>query len=96
MAKLQKFFESLFKKDNKNYALCDSMTSSEHEWLLHYLWSKEAGKPIIKYNFKIPDTVIYKIGRPHSWYFTSKEGTIMKKNKAKLTNESVYEAFTKK
>ncbi len=54
------------------------MTTNETEWLLHYLWHKEAGKPEIKYNFKIPDTVIYKIGRPYNWYFTSKDGSIMK------------------
>ena len=72
------------------------MISSEMEWLLHYLWHKEAGKPVIKYNFKIPDTVIYKIGRPYIWYFTSKEGYIMKKTKTKLTHECVYNTFIKK
>lgn len=89
-------FDPKNKKNMEAYALCDSMISSEMEWLLYYLWHKESGKPVVKYNFKIPDTVIYKIGRPYAWYFTSKDGTIMKKTKAKLTNESVFESFTKK
>jgi hypothetical protein len=97
---LAKIYNAMFDPENKKnieaYALCDSMISSEMDWLLHYLWHKESGKPEIKYNFKIPETVIYKIGRPFAWYFTSKEGVIMKKTKAKLTNESVYDAFTKK
>ena len=79
---MEKFLKTLFepksKKYENTYSLWDSMTTNETEWLLHYLWHKEAGKPEIKYNFKIPDTVIYKIGRPYNWYFTSKDGSIMK------------------
>ncbi|CAI2386263.1 unnamed protein product [Moneuplotes crassus] len=79
-----------------SYSLCDAMIASEMEWLLHNLWHKEAGKPVIKYNFKIPDTVIYKICRPYAWYFTSKEGFILKKTNTKLTHEHVHETFSKK
>jgi hypothetical protein len=97
---LHKIYKAMFDPANKkhlaSYALCDSMISNEMEWLLYYLWHKESGKPVIKYNFKIPDTVIYKIGRPFWWYFTSKEGMILKKTHAKLTHECVYDTFTKK
>jgi hypothetical protein len=50
---------------------------------------------VIKYNFKIPETVIYKVGRPKEWYFTGKDGTILMKNKRKLFNKCVYEDFIK-
>jgi len=97
---LRRIYKAMFSLKSKKYmesqALCDSMISNEMEWLLYILWHKEPGKPVIKYNFKIPDTVIYKIGRPYSWYFTSKEGVILKKTKTKLTHDSVYDAFTKK
>ncbi|CAI2385909.1 unnamed protein product [Moneuplotes crassus] len=88
--------QNKYKVQTESHSICDAMISSEMEWLLHYLWHKEVGKPVIKYNFKIPDTVIYKICRPYAWYFTSKEGFILKKTKAKLTHEYVYDTFTKK
>jgi len=45
---------------------------------------------------RIPDTVIFKYDAPSLWYFTSVDGTIKKKTKAKVTPEHIEQAFLKK
>ena len=54
--------------------------NSEMEWLFYNLWTK-VGQAPPKFSFSIPETVFYRHGRPESWYFTNKEGIILKKNK---------------
>lgn len=52
---------------------------SELEWLIYSLWTKHtATNPV--FEFSIPDTVVLRDGKPSAWYFTSKEGYILKKN----------------
>lgn len=74
---------------------CQSIVTNETEWLFYFLWLKEVGKPIIKYNFKIPNTVIYKVGRPYEWYFTAQDGTIRMRAKGKLYGKIIKEEFLK-
>jgi hypothetical protein len=38
----------------------ESIITNETEWLLYNLWKRDIEKPAVKYNFIIPDTVIYK------------------------------------
>lgn len=45
---------------------------------------------------QIPDTVIFKFGAPSVWFFTSVDGTIKRKTKAKVNSETIFEDFTKK
>jgi len=49
----------------------------------------------IPFNFKIADTVIYRQGRPHAWFFSSKDGKVKKKKKSNLSNDSIITAFSK-
>lgn len=45
---------------------------------------------------RIPDTVIFKYSAPSVWYFTSVDGTIKRKSKAKTTREHIAEEFLKR
>merc|ERR1719440_366086 len=45
---------------------------------------------------RIPDTVIFRYSTPSVWYFTSVDGTIKKKTKAKVTAERIFEEFLKR
>jgi hypothetical protein len=57
------------------------------------LWTKD------ELNFgpsvNIPDTVVFRFGKPVSWYFTAKNGKIKKKNRQNLMNARVEECFLK-
>ena len=62
--------------------------------LYHYLWAKDAlfnSGPYIL----LPDTIIYKYGDPTFWYFTSKDGTIMRKSKKNVNNKEIEKSFLK-
>ena len=41
-----------------------SRLNNECEWLFHHLWLKDFYKPVVNFNFKIPDTVILKYVSP--------------------------------
>lgn len=45
---------------------------------------------------RIPDTVVFKYNVPSLWYFTSVDGTIKRKSKAKCTCEHIEKEFTKR
>eukprot|EP00928_Gymnodinium_smaydae_P044797 TRINITY_DN29903_c0_g3_i1.p1 TRINITY_DN29903_c0_g3~~TRINITY_DN29903_c0_g3_i1.p1 ORF type:complete len:831 (-),score=184.80 TRINITY_DN29903_c0_g3_i1:204-2696(-) len=45
---------------------------------------------------RIPDTIIFKYNAPSVWYFTSVDGTIKRKTKAKLTCEHIEQEFLRK
>lgn len=54
--------------------------SCEMEWLFYNLWTK-TGTTLPKFMFSVPDTIFFRNEIPETWYFTSKEGYILKKNK---------------
>eukprot|EP00940_MAST-03C_sp_MAST-3C-sp2_P003639 g3639.t1 len=62
--------------------------------LLHYLWLRDDDSAAPKVH--VPDTVVFNFGQPAHWYFTSKDGTIKKKNRHNLTGEKILEVFVKK
>lgn len=45
---------------------------------------------------RIPDTVIFKYNAPSLWYFTSVDGTIKRKGKAKVNNEHIAKEFLRR
>lgn len=63
------------------------------EELFRLLWSKD------ELNFgpsvNIPDTIVYKFGQPHTWYFTALSGRIKRKNRQNLLSEKIEEVFNK-
>ena len=71
-----------------NYVNC------ELEWLYYHLWLK-TGQTAPKFTFTIPETIFYRHGKPETWYFTSKEGYILKKNKYNVSSKSIHHKFTK-
>ena len=63
--------------------------------LYHYLWAKDPlfnSSPYIL----LPDTIIYKYGNPTFWYFTSKDGTLMRKSKKNVNNKQIEKVFLRK
>lgn len=47
-------------------------------------------------SLRIPDTVIFKHNVPTLWYFTSVDGTIKRKTKAKVTNGHILKEFRRR
>eukprot|EP00927_Polykrikos_kofoidii_P032358 TRINITY_DN27599_c0_g1_i1.p1 TRINITY_DN27599_c0_g1~~TRINITY_DN27599_c0_g1_i1.p1 ORF type:complete len:963 (-),score=181.19 TRINITY_DN27599_c0_g1_i1:208-3024(-) len=45
---------------------------------------------------RIPDTVIFKYNAPSLWYFTSVDGTIKRKGKAKVNREHIEKEFNRR
>jgi hypothetical protein len=64
-----------------------------NENFFNLLWTKD------ELNFgpsiNIPDTIIFKYGQPVSWYFTTAQGKIKKKNRSNLLNARIEDSFTK-
>jgi hypothetical protein len=62
---------------------------SEIEWLFYHLWTK-TGSSAPKFMFSIPDTVFYWNNKPEAWFFTSKDGYILKKNKFNVNQKVIH------
>eukprot|EP01138_Halocafeteria_seosinensis_P010341 gb/GECG01010559.1/.p1 GENE.gb/GECG01010559.1/~~gb/GECG01010559.1/.p1 ORF type:complete len:1970 (+),score=290.76 gb/GECG01010559.1/:1-5910(+) len=60
----------------------------------HYLWTKDAlhRNPA---GVRIPHTVIYRHRQAYSWFFTSKDGSIKRKNKQNIHNTTIEQTFLK-
>lgn len=63
------------------------------EELFKLLWAKD--ELSFSPNLNIPDTVIYKYGQPVTWYFTSTDGRIKRKNKHNLVSSKIEQTFNK-
>lgn len=61
--------------------------------LFKLMWAKDelSFSPLLN----MPDTIIYKYGQPITWYFTSADGRIKKKNKHNLISAKIEQAFNK-
>lgn len=82
---------------------------SELEWLFYNLWLKTGPSPP-QFVFSLADTVFYRqsaqnsasqmipedICVPECWYFTSKDGYILKKNRYNVSTKEIQKTFTKK
>jgi len=66
------------------------------ESLYHFLWLTDDMKGKQPFNFSIPDTLIYKYQQPIFWFFSSRDGYILKKETNKLNNQKIKEAFLSK
>ena len=54
-------------------------SATELEWLLYQLWTKKTARATT-FTFLIPDTIILKQDQSPIWYFTNKEGYLLRKN----------------
>ena len=63
------------------------------EWLLFHLWKKndltKQSCPFVL----IPDTIIYRWGRPFFWYFTTHSGELLRKSKNKVSHKYIAQEF---
>ena len=68
---------------------------TELEWLIYQLWTKNTSRSPV-FSFKIADSVICREGVPHTWYFSSKEGYILKKNSHNVRLQKIHKTFLKR
>eukprot|EP00757_Euglenozoa_sp_SAG-D1_P018740 gene18740-6145_t len=63
------------------------------------LWrkqTKQKGSTHHECCVRIPDTIVMVYSRPMAWYFTNKDGHIMKRNKSRLASGEIIDYFSKK
>lgn len=64
------------------------------EDLYYLLWRKDSPYKE-KLNLRIPDTIVFRKGRPMSWYFTNSQGAVLKKKEPSLNYEEIKKKFVK-
>ncbi|CAG9330810.1 unnamed protein product [Blepharisma stoltei] len=62
------------------------------ENIYYYAWQREGDDTSFR-GFYLPHTVIYKHQQPRSWFYSSGDGTIVKKPKDQLTTLNIEQAF---
>ena len=76
----------------------------------HHLWNRNKGldkkenaettnSNVLENVIRLPDTVIFRLGQPLQWYFTSQRGgvvNILKKRKQNINVEKIEETFLRK
>jgi len=68
--------------------------ASYTEWLLFHLWKTDEVRHASCPHILIPDTVIYRWGRPYLWYFSTRSGQLLRKSKTKLSSKCILSSFT--
>jgi hypothetical protein len=64
------------------------------ELMYYLLWRKDS--PYKSHlNISIPDTIIFKKGKPVRWYFTNSEGTVLQKKIENINFENIIAKFLK-
>lgn len=64
------------------------------EDIYYLLWRKDS--PFNeKLNLRIPDTIIFRKGRPMAWYFTNNDGVVLRKKPSSLTYPEIQKKFTR-
>jgi len=63
--------------------------------LFELLWKRDLFSDS-SLEMRIPDTVVFRYGAPLVWYFTSLDGTVKRKTKAKVNSERIFEEFVKR
>jgi len=61
--------------------------------IYYYLWYKDESIKAGIFNVRIPDTVIYKYGKPQMWYLTSSLGEVLLKKDDSKSNENIFKTF---
>ena len=71
------------------------LLETELEWLVYQLWSKNTARAPI-FSFNLAETVILRQGCPQTWYFSSKEGYILRKNTSNVRLTKINKRFMTK
>jgi len=82
--------DELIKEIGNIYLFMNLGSDGFVENIFHLLWTKEAMEKS-EVPIYLPDTVVFKFKQPICWYFTSKNGKILKKSKRKLTIQTIEE-----
>lgn len=64
------------------------------ELMYYLLWRKDSPYKL-HLNISIPDTIIFKKGKPVRWYFTNSEGTVLQKKIENINFENIISKFLK-
>ncbi|EGR31604.1 mitochondrial processing peptidase beta, putative [Ichthyophthirius multifiliis] len=65
--------------------------STSTEWLYFHLWKKNPETQSSCPGVFIPDTVIYRWAQPYYWYFTNRNGQLIRKTKERIENQHLKE-----
>ncbi|CAD8093899.1 unnamed protein product [Paramecium primaurelia] len=65
------------------------------EWLFFHLWKKNPDTNSSCPGVFVADTIIYRWAQPYFWYFTAKDGQILRKTKERIFVEQIEEIFQK-
>jgi len=65
--------------------------------VFEYLWSKDptTSSRLVVPGLVVPDTIVYKYQQPAYWYFLGNDGMLKRKHRANVSNDKIYEAFTR-
>ena len=67
--------------------------------MFRWMWEKQDDEGGGLRGVLLPDTVVFRGGKPSAWYFTSfkhsKEGEILRKNRENMTSSKIVKAFCK-
>ena len=64
------------------------------EWLFFHLWKKDPETAFSCPGLYIAETILFRWAQPYFWYYTSKDGTLVRKTKEKVLLQHVAESFT--
>ena len=62
---------------------------TELDWIFHQLWTKAKGPQA--FSFIIPETIVFRQGKPVNWYFNTNQGIILKKNFQNITMKKIWQ-----
>ena len=82
------------KKKSKHKVQIDE--DALYDLLYHILWCKESMYEEADFRIMLPDTVIFRNGKPYVWYFSNKEGKVLRKKELTLNLENIKKSFLKK
>jgi len=63
------------------------------EWLFFHLWKRNSETNSTCPGILIIDTIIYRWSKPQFWYFTNKDGEIVRKTKERIFNDAIDKIF---
>jgi hypothetical protein len=66
------------------------------EWLFFHLWKENNSTQSSCPGILIPDTIIYRWAKPHFYYYTGKDGRLIRNTKERIDNILIDDNFTKR
>lgn len=63
------------------------------EWLLFHIWKTDPNTKSSLIGVNLPETIIYRLGKPFFWYFTLATGEILRKAKGRVSHKFILQDF---